>query len=117
VYCRGTGCDISADGHAVERPRDARSTSGWARFSSQQGIGEGEIAQRNRSSLGAVTGWASNLVIYSVRQFSSNNKQFKPVSRLVSELRELLDGDGFGEVAGLVDVAAATDGDVIGEEL
>jgi len=29
----------------------------------------------------------------------------------------LLYGDGFGEVAGLVDVAAAADGDVVGEEL
>ena len=30
---------------------------------------------------------------------------------------ELFDGDGFGEVAGLVDVAAAANGNVIGEKL
>src|SRR5208282_6786650 len=29
----------------------------------------------------------------------------------------LLDGDGFGQVAGLIHVAAAADGDVIGEQL
>ncbi len=29
----------------------------------------------------------------------------------------LFHGNGFGEVAGLVDVAAAADGDVVGEEL
>src|SRR5579859_664958 len=32
-------------------------------------------------------------------------------------LRELFDGDGFGEVARLIDVAAAADGDVIGKKL
>ena len=30
---------------------------------------------------------------------------------------ELLDGDGLGEVAGLVNVAAAADGDVVGQQL
>ena len=31
--------------------------------------------------------------------------------------RPLLDCDGFGKVAGLVHVAAAADGDVVGEQL
>jgi hypothetical protein len=34
-----------------------------------------------------------------------------------TRLPDLLDGDGFGQVAGLVDVAAAADGYVVGEEL
>jgi len=35
----------------------------------------------------------------------------------IRERNSLLYGDGFGEVAGLVYVAAAADGDVVGEEL
>jgi hypothetical protein len=33
------------------------------------------------------------------------------------EVRDVLDRDALGEVAGLIDVAAAADGDVVGEEL
>ncbi len=35
----------------------------------------------------------------------------------IGNSRWLLDGDGFGEVAGLIDVAAAADSDVMGEQL
>src|SRR5258708_16545651 len=48
MRCGWAGCHFSADRHAVECPRNARATPGWARVSSQQRDREGAIAESEK---------------------------------------------------------------------